>query len=61
MVRHYPPTPRQLVAAASVFLTGVVLIAVGANLSYENIAPSGIKYRKVFGDMQQLVELYFCN
>ncbi|RWW31246.1 hypothetical protein GW17_00004136 [Ensete ventricosum] len=39
MVWNFPPTPKQLAATAGVFGLGVVLIAVGSNLSYANIAP----------------------
>lgn len=39
MVWNFPPTPKQLAATAGVFGMGVVLIAVGSNLSYANIAP----------------------
>ncbi|KAG1359535.1 hypothetical protein COCNU_08G009810 [Cocos nucifera] len=36
---QFPPTPKQLAATAFCFATGVALIAVGAHLSYANVAP----------------------
>jgi len=61
MIWHFPPTPKQLGATACVSLAGAALIAVGAHLSYANIAPQQARaqarkefvleyLRKKFGD-----------
>lgn len=64
MVGNFPPTPKQLGATAFFFLAGASLIAVGAHLSYANVAPQQARaqarreflreyFRKKFGDSIQ--------
>ncbi|KAJ8460294.1 hypothetical protein OPV22_033220 [Ensete ventricosum] len=56
MVWNFPPTPKQLAATAGVFGLGVVLIAVGSNLSYANIAPQQAR-----AEARRHTLLWVCN